>query len=93
MTTELKTGLYRHYKGGFYTVIGVAFHYHTREPLVLYVSHDHGSLNVRPLRGTEHDPDGFLTPVFFDGGKSVERFKPFTSLEPSPTEGGPTISF
>jgi hypothetical protein len=76
MTTELKTGLYCHYKGGLHTVIGVAFHHHTREPFVLYVSHDHGSLNVRPLRGTEQDPDGFLTPVLLYG-KSVERFEPF----------------
>ena len=29
-------GLYRHYKGGEYEVLGVARHSETREPLVVY---------------------------------------------------------
>ena len=33
---EVKTGLYRHYKGTLYTVIGEAVHMETGEQLVLY---------------------------------------------------------
>ena len=32
-------GLYRHYKGGEYEVIGVARHSETNEPLVVYRPH------------------------------------------------------
>ena len=33
---DLKTGIYRHYKGGEYEVIGVATHSETAEKLVVY---------------------------------------------------------
>ena len=33
---ETPPGLYRHYKGGEYEVIGVARHSETQEPLVVY---------------------------------------------------------
>ena len=33
---ELAPGLYRHYKGGEYEVVGVARHSETLEPLVVY---------------------------------------------------------
>ncbi|GBQ92830.1 hypothetical protein AA23498_1560 [Acetobacter nitrogenifigens DSM 23921 = NBRC 105050] len=42
-------GRYRHYKGGFYTVLGVARHSETEEPLVVYRSETQGGLWVRPL--------------------------------------------
>lgn len=46
----LKTGRYRHYKGNFYDVIGVAEHSETGEKLVVYRP-DYGErgLWVRPL--------------------------------------------
>jgi len=34
--TTIKLGKYRHYKGKYYQVIGVALHTETREKLVLY---------------------------------------------------------
>lgn len=48
--TELKTGLYRHYKGNDYEVIGTATHSETEEILVVYrpLYNDSG-LWVRPL--------------------------------------------
>jgi hypothetical protein len=48
--TSLKPGLYRHFKGGEYEVIGVArdSEDHTRE-LVVYKSLKTGSLWVRPI--------------------------------------------
>ena len=33
---DIKTGLYRHFKGNFYEVIGTATHSETREPMVVY---------------------------------------------------------
>ncbi len=33
---ELSPGLYRHYKGGEYEVVGVARHSETLEPMVVY---------------------------------------------------------
>ena len=40
-------GIYRHYKGGEYKVIGVATHTETDEELVIYVD-VHGKLWARP---------------------------------------------
>lgn len=55
---EFKPGLYRHYKGGLYTAICLVTHHETREPMVLYMSHTYGGLNVRPLHGYTERPDG-----------------------------------
>ena len=46
----LEVGLYRHYKGNEYDVIGIAHHSETEEPLVVYraLYGDFG-LWVRPL--------------------------------------------
>lgn len=47
---DIRTGLYRHYKGALYEVLGVVRHSETLEPMVLYrpVEGD-GSSWVRPL--------------------------------------------
>lgn len=34
----MKLGLYQHYKGAYYQVIGIARHEETHEPLVIYQS-------------------------------------------------------
>ncbi len=46
---DIKTGIYRHYKGNTYEVIGVAAHSETLEPMVVYrtLYGEHG-LWVRP---------------------------------------------
>jgi hypothetical protein len=54
--------VYRHYKGDLYTVLHVAKHHDTRVALVVYLSHSLGTVNVRPLWGTEADPDGWFNP-------------------------------
>lgn len=54
-------GVYQHYKGGFYTVTGYARYHDTDWPMVLYVSHDHGGVSVRPAVGHAHDRDGWST--------------------------------
>lgn len=58
-TLGIKPGIYRHYKGGLYTVFGLVTHHETRQRMVLYVSLTTGTFTVRPLVGTKQDPDGF----------------------------------
>lgn len=70
---ELKLGKYRHYKGKYYEVIGLARHSETLEELVvykaLYDSKDFGknALWVRPKKM-------FLETIIIDG-KKVPRFR------------------
>jgi hypothetical protein len=46
---DIKPGLYEHYKGGMYRVIGVAKHSETQEPMVVYQAlYGEGGLWVRP---------------------------------------------
>jgi hypothetical protein len=67
---------YRDYQGDLYTVESVAFHHETREKMVMYRSYKHGWRNVRPVRGTKSDPDGWLTPVKDEQGNERPRFEP-----------------
>ena len=73
MTTRLRLGKYRHYKGKEYEVIGVAKHSETLEDLViyraLYESKEFGdkALWARPLKM-------FLEYVVVDG-KEIPRFE------------------
>lgn len=69
--SDFKPGLYRHYKGGLYTAIGLVTHHGTREPMVLYVSLSRGGLNVRPLYPMEDDRDSWNDWVDGDGAKHV----------------------
>lgn len=64
----IKLGVYEHYKGKRYEVLGVAKHSETLEDLVVYKKlYDDGGLWVRPLKM-------FLERVPI-GTQSVERFK------------------
>ena len=45
----LPTGVYRHYKGNEYAVIGVAKQSETQEKLVIYRALDSGKMWARPL--------------------------------------------
>lgn len=66
-TEVLKPGRYRHFKGGEYTVHGVATHSETGEQLVVYTPlYGEGGLWVRPL-------SMFLETVE-QGGARVPRF-------------------
>jgi hypothetical protein len=65
--TLLRPGRYRHYKGNFYEVIGIARHSETEEEMVVYRNlYGDGSLWVRPLKM-------FMEDVVVDGRK-VPRF-------------------
>ena len=73
----MKTGKYKHYKGNFYNVIGVAFHTETEEKMVIYkalyecpdLEAEYGASPyfVRPYKM-------FLETVNIDG-KEVKRFE------------------
>ena len=71
--SNLPLGRYRHYKGKFYEVLGIARHSETLEELVVYkalyeTEFGQGSLWVRPKKM-------FLEKVKVEG-RLVPRFKP-----------------
>lgn len=66
----IEPGLYRHYRGLHYDVIGVVRHSETREPMVLYRPlYGEGAMWVRPF-------EMFLERVEHEG-QSVPRFSRF----------------
>jgi hypothetical protein len=67
LPAEPRTGLYRHYKGNAYRVVGLARHSETLEPLVVYEAlYGERGLWVRPAAM-------FVELVTIDG-KQVPRF-------------------
>lgn len=68
MQASIKTGLYRHFKGNLYKVIGTAIHSESLETLVVYIpQYGEQKMWVRPL-------DNFLSKKIMDG-KEVVRFE------------------
>lgn len=68
----IKQGIYKHYKGNFYLVLGVAHHSENQEPLVVYMAlyeseYGKNALWVRPY-------DMFTEEVEYDG-KKIKRFQ------------------
>lgn len=64
---EIKIGVWRHFKGNRYRVLGVASHSETLEPMVVYRAlYGEGGLWVRPLSmWTEQvERDGYFGPRF-----------------------------
>lgn len=64
---ELIPGKYRHFKGNYYELIGIAHHSETLEPMVVYRAlYGEGGLWVRPAAmWTEIvDKDGYQGPRF-----------------------------
>lgn len=73
MRTTIEPGIYEHYKGQRYRVIGLCRHSETDEPLVAYQClYGEFSLWVRPL-------DNFLESVTVDG-EQVPRFERVQAL-------------
>ena len=64
---EIKPGKYRHFKGNYYEVIGIAHHSETMEEMVVYraLYGEHG-LWVRPaaMWAETVDRDGYYGPRF-----------------------------
>ncbi len=65
--SDIKTGIYRHYKGNMYEVIGIACHSETLEPMVVYraLYGEHG-LWVRPAYMWDEEVE--------TGGEKIKRF-------------------
>ena len=64
---ELKPGIYRHFKGNYYELIGTAKHSETLEPLVVYRAlYGEGGLWVRPaaMWDEQVERDGYCGPRF-----------------------------
>jgi len=65
---RIPLGVYRHYKGSQYEVVGFAKHSETLEDMVIYKAlHNEGGTWVRPLAMWDN-------PIEFDG-KTVKRFE------------------
>lgn len=64
---SLKTGVYQHYKGQYYEVLGIAMHTETQEDVVVYRSlYGAFDLWVRPLTM-------FMETIVYEG-KEMQRF-------------------
>ncbi|MDQ8934794.1 DUF1653 domain-containing protein [Acinetobacter rudis] len=67
--TQLKSGIYRHYKGQLYQVFSVARHSETQEFFVVYQClYGDYSIWIRPLTM-------FTEMVVLEDGRSVARFQ------------------
>lgn len=67
LPNEPKPGLYRHYKGGEYRVLGLARHSETLEPVAVYRAlYGEGGLWVRPA--------AMWVETIEIGGRRVPRF-------------------
>ena len=64
---EIKPGIYRHFKGNRYEVIGIASHSETMEPMVIYRAlYGQQGLWVRPaaMWNEQVERDGYCGPRF-----------------------------
>ena len=64
---EIKPGKYRHFKGNYYEVIGIASHSETMEPMVVYRAlYGERGLWVQPAAMWSEivDKDGYYGPRF-----------------------------
>ncbi len=67
LPSDPKPGLYRHYKGNEYRVLGLARHSETLAPLVVYQA-------LYGERGTWVRPAEMWSEIVEVGGQRVERF-------------------
>jgi hypothetical protein len=69
----LRKGIYKHYKGNLYRVVGIATHSETLEKLVVYEPVEKPGYWVRPL-------EMFIENVELEG-KTIPRFELIESFE------------
>ena len=68
MHSDIKIGLYRHYKGNVYRVIAVGKHSETLEDMVIYQGVKNGEYWVRPAQMWNED--------VCVNGETLKRFSP-----------------
>lgn len=70
-------GLYRHYKGGLYMAMGLAWtHNHNGDIDVVYVSLEHGEFRTRPYAIDSRDEDYWDELLVWPDGVVRHRFSP-----------------
>lgn len=79
--------VYRHFKGGLYTVLLEAVHSESLESVVVYRSHEAGTVWARPKYG----PNGFLSTTFDEDGERERFVRVGLSQGVSATEEGHDI--
>lgn len=78
-TASLNCGVYRHWRGGRYTLVLVAeTHLHNGDLDVVYVSHTTGSIVTRPLQRDSRDQESWNDVVAWPDMKLRRRFEPDT---------------
>ena len=70
---DLKCGIYEHYKGGFYQVIGIGAHSETGELMVVYVSLTGAELPGPRMRVRPEEL--FFDEVQWPSGERAPRFR------------------
>lgn len=71
----MKTGTYKHYKGGLYTVHGVVMHSETGEKMVLYSSDEYPELFSEYGNPTHFvRPYEMFNETIVVGGQKIKRF-------------------
>ena len=75
MEIVMKKGIYRHYKGGVYELIGTARHSETLEELIIYKNVESGDVWARPAHMWSETVEA--------DGRTVLRFQPVESSEES----------
>jgi hypothetical protein len=69
----MRAGIYQHYKGGLYQVLGIGQHTETDEIVVIYISFDATKTGPRMRVRQLYGPEGFNTPAKIED-RNVPRF-------------------
>lgn len=70
---SFKPGRYVHYKGGEYVAVCLAHHHETRRLMVVYLSLERGTANVREY--STPGADSWTDTVVLDSGEPAPRFR------------------
>lgn len=74
ITDAISSGIYKHYKGNNYSVVGEVYHSETKERMILYISQNNEkNIWVRPK-------SQFVSKVFYEG-QNIKRFQFINNLK------------
>lgn len=76
---EIRGQIYRHWRGGLYTLLLLAeTHEHNGDLDIVYVSHTTGKIVTRPAKYDSRRQDAWTDLVEWPDGKNRRRFTPET---------------